>query len=105
MGDEAWADLTIPRVCQAKITVINEQTRLPQSDLRIQAMRLGADGQPGHTTFQQTNSDGEVHFKALPEGEYVLTFLKTGFKRTTKRISVSPDSPVSLEFSIVPLVR
>jgi hypothetical protein len=104
IGDEAWADLTIPALGSATITAIDELTQLPIEGIRVQAMRVDPDGQPGHTTFKQTESDGTASFPALPPGLYDFTFLKPSiYKRTSRRFEVTANQDAPLRVTVLPI--
>ena len=106
LGDEAWADLTIPRLGSAEVTALDSQTQQPISGMRVQAERIthAEEGVAGHVTFKQTGDDGIAHFTALPPGEYAFTFLlPSGYKTKTQRFEVSEGQKAEFSASVLPL--
>ena len=106
LGDEVWADLTIPRLGSAEITAIDSKTQLPISGMRVQAERIthAEEGVAGHVTFKQTGDDGVAHFPALPPGQYAFTFLlPASYKTKTQRYEVHEGQVAKLSTSVLPL--
>lgn len=106
VGDEAWADLTIPRIGSAEVTAVDSKTQLPIADMRVQAERMttAEEGVAGYVTFQQTGDDGVARFPALPPGEYAFTFLKPSvYKTKTQRYEVGEGITATFSASILPL--
>lgn len=106
IGDEAWADLTIPRMGAAQITVVNETTQAPIARMRVQAERItvASEGIPGHVTFKQTDENGVAKFPAIPPGEYSFTFLQPGsYKTKTQRFEVAAGATGEFRVSVLPL--
>ncbi|MEW5759417.1 MAG: carboxypeptidase regulatory-like domain-containing protein [Candidatus Thermoplasmatota archaeon] len=52
-----------------------------------------------------TNSTGEFIIEKIPIGEYKLKLEKKGYKKIEKEIVVSPDSALTLDFSLEPIKK
>jgi Carboxypeptidase regulatory-like domain len=105
VGEQGYADLTVPVLSQAIIVVKDDSTGQLLPDMRVQAMRTSTDGMPGHTAFRQSDPQGAAHFDHLPSGEYIFTVFGTGYVSKTQHVMVEIDASGTVEIAVKPLER
>ncbi len=105
VGPEGWADLIVPRMSSAQVTLLDATSEKPLAALRVQALRASGADEPGFSSVVDSDELGVAQFLHLPPGEYHFTAWGRGYKRLARRWMVGADRPATLELKLSPLSR
>lgn len=99
---EGWAELVVPELGAARVTLVDEAGGNDLSEVRVQATLRGEPGRPGYTESVTADADGAARFPALPPGDYAFQAYGGVFRRTGGNATVHAGAEAEVTIALLP---